>query len=353
MAEAARRAAARAVGSGIATPVGSGGVSFNHVPSARAPVSPPTAPSSLAEIPSHPLDAIIVLHLDQGRDFFLTVTGTYIPSVFGQPLASLPPAAFPPDVPEPVGTLVDYLFDRGLSVPGLLQPPVHGRCSISGLGAVRAALDVGWGGAADLAGARGVDCHEAAGALLHLFGSLPRPLLASTPACCAGVDAAMAPWAAAAAAAARAGGPGVAWTLATHDVTQYLPAPAAADELLRTHLPPPERAACKHTTAFVHALLKAAPPPGGAPAASAAARILAQLVEVWFPRTDGKAAVKMGRLAFIGVLCGAHPGFLDGFNPMEKMYEPDGSGTGGSQSRGQSVGGASAGGVSDGNLIDF
>jgi len=63
----------------------------------------------------HPPDAIIVLHLVEGRDFFLTVAGRYVASVFGQPLRALPAAAFPPDVPEPVGTLVDYLFDQGLA----------------------------------------------------------------------------------------------------------------------------------------------------------------------------------------------------------------------------------------------
>jgi hypothetical protein len=38
----------------------------------------------LAEVPDHPLDAIIVLHLDEGRDFFLTVAGRYVASVFGR-----------------------------------------------------------------------------------------------------------------------------------------------------------------------------------------------------------------------------------------------------------------------------
>jgi hypothetical protein len=81
--------------------------------------------------------------------------------ILGQPLNALPAAAFPPGVPEPVGTLVDYLFDHGLAVPALLQSP--GRGTFAGLGAVRAALDKGWGGAADLASAPGVDCHEAVG----------------------------------------------------------------------------------------------------------------------------------------------------------------------------------------------
>ena len=344
MAEAARRAAVRAVGSGLVTPTGSGGVTPATQPSTPAPLSrrgSSTALASLAELPDHPLDAIIVLHLEEGRDFFLTVAGQYVPSVFGQPLASLPSAAFPPDVPEPVGTMVDYLFDKGLQhVPGLLQPPTHAGCTLRGLAAVRGALDLGWGGAADLASVPGVNCHEVAGALLSFFASLPRPLLASPPACCAAIDAAMAPWAAAAAAAARAAGPGGRWTLAIPDVARLLPPPSAADELLRKHLPPPERATCKHTTAFLHALLKApAALPGTVPASAVAARILAQFAEIWFPTEvqvpgRGTAATRMGRLAFVGVLCGATTGFLDGFNPMERMYDPDaivvGGGGGGS-----------------------
>ena len=99
-------------------------------------------------IQPYPLDAIIVLHLDEGRDFFLTVAGQYIPSVFGQALASLPSAAFPPDVPEPVGTLVDHLFDKGLQhVPALLQPPVHARCTAVGgaqLCSIQLALESAW-----------------------------------------------------------------------------------------------------------------------------------------------------------------------------------------------------------------
>jgi hypothetical protein len=174
--------------------------------------------------------------------------------------------------------------------------------------------------------------------------------------CCAEVDAAMAPWAAAAAAAARAAVPGGGWSLAAPDVARLLPAPSSADELLRKHLPAPERATCNHTTAFVHALLKAPPPPGTVPAAAAAARILAQLAEVWFPAAGRNAAVKMGRLAFIGVLCGAHPGFLDGFNPMERMYDPDGTGVAGEAGAG--VGGGVGGDATTkgnlaGNLIDF
>jgi len=204
----------------------------------------------------------------------------------------------------------------------------------------------------------------AAGSLLTFFGSLPRPLLASPPMCCAAVDAAMAPWAAAAAAAARSAPGGTAqqillatsinkgltcggrcdehryamwlmlwrrlfagyslfpggdrnalndmasiirralssgaWTLASPEVTVQLPSPSAADQVLRQHLPAAERATCKHTTAFLHALLLSAPPPpppGGAspvPASAAAAPILAQFEEVWFPAgaTVG-AAVKM------------------------------------------------------------
>ena len=78
----------------------------------------------------------------------------------------------------------------------------------------------------------------------------------------------------------------------------------------------------------------------------AAARILAQFAEVWFPRATGanEAATRMGRMAMLGVLCGAHPAFLDGFDPMERTYvretgEPAASATvSGDSPRGSGVG---------------
>ena len=275
------------------------------------------------------MDAILVLHLEGGRDFFLTVGGTLAPTVFGRALGSLPSASFPPGVPAPVATLVDALFERGVRVPGVFRPPARG--TLAGLAAIRAALDDAWtGGAADLASLPGVDCHEVAYALLALFAATPRPLFAAgtgandnaTASAAAAVDAMMTPWAAAAVAAARAAAPGTPWTLAAPEVAGKLPAMRAVDDALRARLPAAERATLTHACALVRAALAEVREVRDGGERGAAARILAQFAEVWFPRATGanEAATRMGRMAMLGVLCGAHPAFLDGFDPMERTY---------------------------------
>ena len=66
-----------------------------------APTSPRSAAGTLrgdASGFSAPADAIVVLHLEGGRDFPHRL-GTVAPSVFGVPLGALSRASFPPDVP--------------------------------------------------------------------------------------------------------------------------------------------------------------------------------------------------------------------------------------------------------------
>ena len=61
------------------------------------------------------------------------------------------------------------------------------------------------------------------------------------------------------------------------------------------------------------------------------ARVVSQFAEVWFPPAGAPdaAAKRMGRLAFVGALCGAAPGALDGFNPMDVLFDVTlGTGTG-------------------------
>ena len=314
--------------------------------------------SSLAELNETgdiPVDAILVLHLDRGRDFFLTVAGTVRASVFGKPLWQLPTASFPPNVPRPIGALVDFLFSVSVSeTEGMFHSPSRG--TLAGLAAIRRALDDG----ADVDAAPGADAAEAAHALLALFASLPRPLFAATRACLAAVDGAMAPWAQAAAQAARAAAAARApWTLATERLARLAPSAAAAEALLAAHLRPAERAATSHTVSFLRGMFQAwyeahdarvqsaphgasasvfspnafAPneAPSNAPRTKNVARVVSQFAEVWFPPAGAPdaAAKRMGRLAFVGALCGAAPGALDGFNPMDVLFDVTlGTGTG-------------------------
>ena len=326
--------------------------------------------NSLGRGHPRPVDAILVLHLEGGRDFFLTVGGTLAPTVFGRALGSLPSASFPPGVPAPVATLVDALFERGVRVPGVFRPPARG--TLAGLAAIRAALDDAWtGGAAGprqppgrglprgrVRAPRAVR-RDAATALRCGTGANDN----ATASAAAAVDAMMTPWAAAAVAAARAAAPGTPWTLAAPEVAGKLPAMRAVDDALRARLPAAERATLTHACALVRAALAEVREVRDGGERGAAARILAQFAEVWFPRATGanEAATRMGRMAMLGVLCGAHPAFLDGFDPMERTYvretgEPAASATvSGGFAAGVGGGGfapsAEVGG--GGNLIDF
>lgn len=170
----------------------------------------------------------------------------------------------------------------------------------------------------------------------------------------------MAPWAAAAVAAARAAAPGTPWTLAAPEVSGKLPSTSAVDDALRARLPAAERATLAHACALVRAAL--ASPETGAGERGAAARILAQFAEVWFPKATGanEAATRMGRVAMLGVLCGARPAFLDGFDPMERTYAREtGAPVSGGFAAGGGLGGggfapsAGVGGGGGGNLIDL
>jgi hypothetical protein len=107
---------------------------------------------NLDDEPGVPIDGILVLHLENGRDFFLTVAGTYRHSVFGKTLESLRSAAFPPDVPEPIRALADSLFDSRSS--SALRPPA--RATLDEMSAVREVLERSHvsGATADVSGTR-------------------------------------------------------------------------------------------------------------------------------------------------------------------------------------------------------
>ena len=153
----------------------------------------------------------------------------------------------------------------------------------------------------------------------------------------------MAPWAAAAVAAASTPRPGGGpWTLAAPETRARLPSRAAAGDLVRANLHAPERAACEHVVALLRAMLEAR-------RGERAAHVLAQFAEVWFPESSD-AATRMGRVAFLGALCDAPPEFLDGFNPMARRFDVEGGGAGGARGAGAT---ATPPGDGGGNLIDF
>ena len=282
-----------------------------------------------------------MLHLENGRDFFLTVAGTYRHSVFGKTLESLRSAAFPPDVPEPIRALADSLFDS--RSPSALRPPA--RATLDEMSAVREVLERSHvsGATADVSG---LEPRVVGAALLALFASAPTPLLATPRGCARSIDASMKAWSSAAVAAASAAKQsGTSWTLASPGIANLLPSAADAEELVRSSGGSPAvRATFAHVCALLRSLfgadvggnsnslvgnsLDALGTAGGGTNSSDVARSIAQFAEVWFPRDDGAdVGTKMGRVAFIGAACGCDLNFLDGFDPTSVAYDVD-KGTG-------------------------
>ena len=85
-------------------------------------------------------DAILVIRLENGRDFFVSVQGQYTPCVFGQSLETLPTTMFPPNVPQVVGMLVDRLFESTSAAPGLFRVPFDNVTTKGGMAAVSRAV---------------------------------------------------------------------------------------------------------------------------------------------------------------------------------------------------------------------
>uniref|UniRef100_A0A5S6QFB6 Rho-GAP domain-containing protein n=1 Tax=Trichuris muris TaxID=70415 RepID=A0A5S6QFB6_TRIMR len=142
------------------------------------------------------LTDILVLHLNKGKDFFITVGATYVRSCFGISLETLanitypvrgiptgdllhlvnftkqdtpiePSRKVPPSVPKEVFRLVEHICQKGLDQEGLFsQAGSHAEFL-----AIRDALDVGY--PEELPGS----VHSAAEALLRFFDSLPEPLI--------------------------------------------------------------------------------------------------------------------------------------------------------------------------------
>jgi hypothetical protein len=369
VAEAARIAAARAVNRGLLKAVESGGVAFvseeersrsgsrsagsGSVSASRrgsaldltslgvGGASGNSSGWNLDDEPGVPIDGILVLHLENGRDFFLTVAGTYRHSVFGKTLESLRSAAFPPDVPEPIRALADSLFDSRSS--SALRPPA--RATLDEMSAVREVLERSHvsGATADVSG---LEPRVVGAALLALFASAPTPLLATPRGCARSIDASMKAWSSAAVAAASAAKrSGTSWTLASPGIANLLPSAADAEELVRSSGGSPAvRATFAHVCALLRSLfgadvvgnsnslvgnsLDSLGSAGGGKKNSDVARSIAQFAEVWFPRDDGAdVGTKMGRVAFIGAACGCDLNFLDGFDPTSVAYDVE-KGTG-------------------------
>lgn len=120
-----------------------------------------------------PIDAILVVRLQGGRDFFVSVQGKYMQGAFGSPLEDLQVSMFPPNVPKVACTLVDYLLENHSLAPGLFRTP-HSRVGTKD-GLFRACL-AAQSSNADLSALQ-VNVYDVGEALLSFFAALPTPIL--------------------------------------------------------------------------------------------------------------------------------------------------------------------------------
>uniref|UniRef100_A0A8C8Y3P3 Type II inositol 1,4,5-trisphosphate 5-phosphatase n=1 Tax=Panthera leo TaxID=9689 RepID=A0A8C8Y3P3_PANLE len=142
------------------------------------------------------IEDILVLHLDRGKDYFLSVTGNYLPSCFGspihtlcymrEPILDLPLETIreltlmplqteddgiqlenPMGIPKELWMMVDYLYQNAIQQEDLFQQP--------GLRSefehIRDCLDTG------MIDALSANNHSVAEALLLFLESLPEPVI--------------------------------------------------------------------------------------------------------------------------------------------------------------------------------
>uniref|UniRef100_A0A914XHB7 Rho-GAP domain-containing protein n=1 Tax=Plectus sambesii TaxID=2011161 RepID=A0A914XHB7_9BILA len=135
---------------------------------------------------SKPLNNLLVLHLRNGRDYFLVVSAEYVPSCYGKSLEELmqsstlqvqlidlgPPSNVPDNLPVPkeLWRMVEHIRTTGLDEPDLFSQPGAQNDFI----AIREALDAGFPEQLPCPD-RGV--HSVCEALLRFLDSLPESVI--------------------------------------------------------------------------------------------------------------------------------------------------------------------------------
>eukprot|EP00698_Gefionella_okellyi_P011920 TRINITY_DN317_c0_g1_i1.p1 TRINITY_DN317_c0_g1~~TRINITY_DN317_c0_g1_i1.p1 ORF type:complete len:675 (-),score=112.24 TRINITY_DN317_c0_g1_i1:505-2529(-) len=148
-------------------------------------VTPATAPLLNKQLA---LDAILVLHIEGGKDIFISIQGNYLPSCFGTSLDQLavrttpcrqaylvPQAPVDPlRVPIELWRLIDYVYRQGLETPHLfLMRGDSGEIEL-----IREFLDNGLEFSASLNFR--CDIHSVAECLIRFLGALPEPVVPFT-----------------------------------------------------------------------------------------------------------------------------------------------------------------------------
>uniref|UniRef100_A0A3Q2XWG4 phosphoinositide 5-phosphatase n=1 Tax=Hippocampus comes TaxID=109280 RepID=A0A3Q2XWG4_HIPCM len=128
------------------------------------------------------MEDILVLHLERGKDYFISVTGSYLPSCYGtpirvlcrlrEPIRDMPRESLrqmaekPLDIPKELWMMVDHLFRNAIKQEDIFQQPGLR----SEFAEIRDCLDTG---AADSLGGN----HSVAEALLLFLDALPEPVV--------------------------------------------------------------------------------------------------------------------------------------------------------------------------------
>ena len=240
------------------------------------------------------VDAILVMRLEGGRDFFVSVQGQYTPCAFGQSLETLPTAMFPPNVPQAVGTLVDYLFESTSAAPGLFRVPFDNVTTKGGIAAVSRALSGNaLGGSVNL-NVPGVNAYDVGQALISFFSALPERLLSN----------------------------GAILTAADAVNPDSPPSKEFADALVNAHLSIKARATLRHVMTLVHRLTEECVQTGSALDVAA---IISTFAKCWFPESPSMPS--RSRVALVGILAGCRPSFIrayvaDSAAPTSSAFAP-------------------------------
>jgi len=233
------------------------------------------------------VDAVLVVRLENGRDFFVTVHGCYLPCAFGAPFEDLPSMMFPPNVPQVVGTLLDYLFEHLSSAPGIFAVPFDGVRTPGGVALISSALRQH---ASPNLSTLGVNVYDVGEALISLFSALPRRALESSE---------------------------ITSVVDAMPLDSY-PSEELVQELLRSHLSVKTRAALLHTTTLIKRLDEENVRTGSSSNTIEAATTFARS---FFPESAEEPSHQ--RVAFVCALAGCHPSLLEQLRAKAAVPAPN------------------------------
>jgi hypothetical protein len=235
-----------------------------------------------AEPDPEPVDAILVVRLEGGRDFFVSVSGSYAPCAFGASFEMLPTTAFPPNVPAVVARMTEHLYARLDDAPDLFRVPFDGVRTEDGLAKIARALTPDADVVVDFP-SLGVNAYDVGEALLSLFSALPSRAFEHADVVKV-VDS---------------------MSLAVPPTKDFV------NVILLKHVTARTRAAVTHVAALFKRCCDEAQRRSPSACAGAVARIVASLATCLFPEAEG--APTRRRVAFVGALVGVHGSFIDAY----------------------------------------